>query len=126
MRLLVAVLASTFVVIPLTLLQAALVGDLDSPLLVPFLLGALWIAAILIVAAGLPLHFTLKHFDLQRGLYYGAAGFSLAALFVVIGQPFGNDGYPLIAFQALQLGIFGTVAALVFWRIAVPNSTRNK
>jgi len=100
-------------------------GDLNNPLLLPYLLGALWIAAIFVVAAGLPLHFTLKHFDKQKGLNYAIAGFVVAAIFVVIGHPFGNDGYPLIAIQALQLGIFGIVVALVFWRIAVPHSTRD-
>ena len=125
MRLLIAVVASTLVVIPLVLLQAALFGDLGNPLLLPYLLGAFWIAAIFVVAAGLPIHFTLKRFNKQKGFYYAIGGFLVAALFVVIGHPFGNDGYPLIAIQALQLGIFGTVAALVFWRIAVPDSARD-
>ena len=119
MRILIAVLASTFVVIPLVLLQAALIGDLDSPLLVPFLLTAFWIAAIFVVVAGLPVHFALKYFNKRKGAFYAIAGFLVAVLFVVVGHPFGDDGYPLVAFQALQLGFFGSVAALVFWRIAV-------
>ena len=126
MRLLIALLASTLAVIPLVLLQAALFGDLNNPLLLSYLLGSFWIAAIIVVAAGLPLYFALKYLDKQKGRYYATAGFLAAALFVVLGHPFGDDGYPLIAIQALQLGIFGTVAALVFWRIAVPNSTRDK
>lgn len=119
LRLLTAVLVSTFVALPLVLLQAALFGDINNPLLVPYLLGAFWISAIFVVLVGLPVHFALRHMNKQMGANYAGAGFFAAAVFTIIGKPFGNDGYPLIAIQALQLGIFGAVAALVFWRIAV-------
>lgn len=122
LRLAFAILASTASVLPMYFVWAAIVGDLDNDLLLPVAYFALTISAIGVVVVGLPTHFILRYIRKQKSYCYALPGFLAAALLSLFTGRFGAGGWPDVAVQALQLGLFGMVVALVFWRIAVPKT----
>lgn len=72
-----------------------------------------------ILVAGLPAHFLLVWRRLSRPLHYAVPGFAISAAIVVITHPFGEDGALWILWQAILMGAFGAIVALVFRRIAL-------
>ena len=126
MRLTIAVLGSTISVVPLYFLWAALTGDFDIDSLLVVGYFGLVIAGIGVVLIGLPTHFILRSMKKQRSYFYALPGFLIPAALMLLSHSFRADGYPTIFRQSLQMGVFGAVVALVFWRIAVPRSARNK
>lgn len=120
MRLALAVVVSSTIVAPIVLLFAALTQDLDNPLLIPVLYGSLLFSVLGVAIVGLPTHFILRSLGRRNWYFYALVGFGIPALVVLLTHPFGEDGYPTILLQTIQMGVLGTIAALAFWRIAVP------
>lgn len=118
-QLLIAMLASSLSVVPLYLIIAVFTGDLLNSLLPVVLLVAPIIAFACVLIVGLPLHFLLVWQRLLRPIYYGIVGFGIPAVFVLVAQPFGDDGIGWVLIQALFHGAFGAIVSLIFRHFAL-------
>ena len=118
-RRIAAVLVSTFCVVPIYVVLSALTGDLDNDLLIPVLMMTPLFAFIGVLLVGLPVHLFLVWRRMSRPLHYGLPGFVVPALFVAVTHPFGEDGALWISWQAVLMGVFGAIVALVFRRVAL-------
>jgi len=119
MRLIAAVLVSTFCVVPLYFILSVVTGDVDNSLLIPVLMMTPVFALIGVLLVGLPVHFFLLWRRMSRPIHYGLPGFVIPVLFVAITHPFGEDGALWISWQAILIGAFGAVVALVFRHFAL-------
>ena len=78
---------------------------------------------------GLPIHFLLRLTGKTRCSYYLASGFVVPSmpvlvLFLTDADPRGAS-YGILAQQAAIMGVYGAVAAYVFWKISVSYAPPN-
>jgi len=123
-RLGLAVLVSSLSVVPLFIVIEWVSGGFDSFMLDVALLIAAVTAFLGVVIVGLPMHYFLSYRNLSKALHYAIAGFLLPVLFVAMIQPFRDDDGFRIIWQALLMGVFGALVALVFRAIAQPKAAQ--
>ena len=121
-RLVLAVLVSTFSIVPIYFVLSILTGDLDTDHLIPYLMMMPVFAFVGVLLVGLPVHIFLVWKNWSRPMHYWLAGFVIPALFVATTHPFGEDGAWWIFWQAILMGTFGVIVALIFRRVALGNS----
>lgn len=88
-------------------------AGLDGALLISSV--ATIIAAIGLLILGLPLYFTLQHFNKSKMSYYLLGGALPGFIIVFIFQPLGNDALPALLLQGTILTLSGVFTAGVFW-----------
>jgi len=67
---------------------------------------------------GIPMHLFLLHMRAKSVVWYLLTGFIPAIILIFLIQPFGKDEFPTSLIQVFVFGIFGSVAACVFWFFA--------
>ena len=121
-RLVLAVLVSTFSVVPIYFVLSILTGDLDTDRLIPYLMMMPVFAFIGVLLVVLPVHIFLVWKNWSRPMHYWLAGFVIPALFVATTHPFSEDAERWIFWQAILMGTFGVIIALIFRRFALENN----
>jgi len=122
-RVLLAVLLSSVAVVPLYLLLVLVTGETHNvPLLLFITVIALLISFVGVLVVGLPTHLILVRLDKVKSVNYAIVGFIVPALLTAVFHPFGEDGIKWIAIQSFNLGVFGALIALVFWKVVTHKS----
>jgi len=116
-RILLAIFASSIAAMSASWIFMTLVDfPVDSLLAQLALTGAATI--ILAVVIFLPIHVLLQRKSFFRTALYMLSGIAIPSGIVLVFQPFGEEAFKWIAFQAVVFGAFGGFAAVAFMLVS--------